>query len=416
MKVLCLFFLLVLVTLAGCSKSSDQGKIPEADPDQENSGEASILILSQAIEDEPENPQYYFRRSKVYFRNGNLQLALNDISNAIKYNNTFSEFYLQLGKIYYAFHNMPLALKAAIHAEELRTNDPELYILISKIYMDLRNPQKSEEYLNKASAIAPHHTDLFVIKAKILVAAGDTSGAKANLFSALQKDPHNVDSYKELVRIYESAHKTDSALYFLTAGRSINPGDPFFFYYDGRFFESLNFKQAARKSYEAALKSDSTYYLAYYGLALMAYKEGDYPSALKNFVNVVRFDPTQKEANLYAAELYEKNNQGYEAISYYEKVRAADTSNVKANTALEKLYAQYPQRKKVPARDSTQIVKADTLQSVKKDSVTKPLPPAQPRTPRPANNRPLPANPDSTGRKNNNPVTPVEEVKKDTVK
>jgi tetratricopeptide (TPR) repeat protein len=416
MRVLCLFFLTVLITLAGCSKSSDQGKIPEADPDQENSGEASILTLSQAIEDEPENPQYYFKRSKVYFRNGNLPLALNDISSAIKYNNTFPEFYLQLGKVHYAFHNLPLALKAAIHAEELKANDPELYILISRIYMDLRNVQKSEEYLNKASAIAPHHTDLFVLKARILAAAGDTSAARANLFTALQKDQHNVDSYKELVRIYESTHKTDSALVFLTAGRSIKPGDPFFFYYDGRFFESFNFKQAARKSYEAALKSDSTYYLAYYSLALMAYKQEDYSSALKNFVNVLRFDPTQKEANLYAAELYEKNNQGYEAISYYERVRAADTSNVKANTALEKLYIQYPERKKVPTKDSTQVAKADTSQAIKKDSVTKPLAPAQPRIPRPANNRPLPANPDSTGRQNNNPVTPVEEVKKDTVK
>jgi tetratricopeptide (TPR) repeat protein len=292
-------------------------------------------------------------------------------------------------------------------------------MLISQIYMDLRNVQKAEEYLNKASAKVPGHTDLFVLRAKILAAGGDTSSALGNLFAALQKDQHNTGSYKELVRIYESSRKPDSALVFLTIGRSISPRDPFFFYYDGRFFESLNFKQAAKKSYETALKADSTYYPAYYSLALMAYKQEDYTSALKNFVYVVRFDPTQKEANLYAAELYERNNQGYEAISYYERVRAVDTSNVKAKSALEKLYIQYPERKKVSDKDTMQVIKADTSQAIKQDSVIKPIEPGKPKSQGPANKPPLsikPANRDTGGKGSTTNTKSVEEGKKDTVK
>ncbi|HXA01013.1 MAG TPA: tetratricopeptide repeat protein [Cytophagaceae bacterium] len=418
MKALWLIFLPILLLSAGCNKSSDEGKIPEVDSDRENSGEASLFILNQAITDEPENPVYFFKRSKIYYRTGNLQLALNDIDNAIHYNNTNPEFYFQLSKIDYAMHRLPMALKAAIASEELKSTDPELYILMSQIYMDLRNEVKSNEYLNKAEAIAPHHTDLFVLKARINAARGDTAAAIANLFTSIQRDEHNLSSYKELVRIYESSRKTDSALIFLTIGRSLSPHDPFFYYYDGRFFESLNFKKAAQKSYETALKSDSTYYLAYYSLALMAYKQENYSSALKNFVNVVKYDPTQKEANLYAAELYEKNNQGYEAISYYERARAADTANVKAKDALEKLYLQYPERKKIPAKDILSI-KPDTSVIVKKDTIIKPVMPAPQSITPPVNNRPLnpkPQKKDSDSAAKTPAVIQREQVKKDTVK
>jgi tetratricopeptide (TPR) repeat protein len=418
MKTLWLFFLPILLLNAGCNRKSEEGKIPQADFDLENSGEASIFVLNQAITDEPENPTYYYKRSEIYYRTGNLQLALNDINNAIHYSKTNPEFYFQLSKIDYAMHRFPMALKAAIAAEELKSGDPELYILMSQIYMDLRNEQKSNEYLNKAEAMAPHHTDLFVLKARINVARGDTTSAIANLFAALKKDEHNLSSYKELVRIYESSRKTDSALILLTIGRSLSPRDPFFYYYDGRFFESMNFKKAAQKSYETALKSDSTYYLAYYSLALMAYKQENYSSALKNFVNVVKYDPTQKEANLYAAELYEKNNQGYEAISYYERARAADTSNIKAKDALEKLYLQYPARKKVPAKD-TLSVKPDTSVIVKKDSIIKPVTPVPPKTIPPVNNRtlnPRPAKKDSDNVRNTPAVIQPGQIKKDTVK
>jgi tetratricopeptide (TPR) repeat protein len=413
MKALWLIFLIIFFLNAGCNKNADEGKIPDVDPDKENSGEATLFVLNQAINDEPENPVYYFKRSELYFRTGNLQLALNDINNAIHYNNTNSEFYFQLSRIDYAMHRLPMALKAAIAAEELKSDDPELYILISWIYMDLRNENKSDEYLKKAGTIAPHHTDLFVLKAKISAAKGDTSSAIANLFTALKKDEYNVGSYKELVKIYETSRKTDSALIFLTIGRSISPRDPFFYYYEGRFFESLNFKKAAQKSYETALKSDSTYYLAYYSLALMAYKQENYSSALKNFVEVVKFDPTQKEANLYAAELYEKNNEGYKAISYYERARAADTSNIRAKEALDKLYLQYPERKKAPAKDIVQV-KPDTSVIVKKDTSIVPL--VLPKPNPPANTRTKPQRKDTNSTGNSPAVIQREKVKQDTIK
>ncbi|MFL5728818.1 MAG: tetratricopeptide repeat protein [Cytophagaceae bacterium] len=419
MKALWLFVLTVFLLVAGCTKNEDQGRIPEADPEMESSGEAGIFALTQALEEDPQNPDYYYRRSSIYYRTGNMQPALRDINAAIQINKGKSEYYFHLARIHYAMHNNTMALKSSIAAEELKSIDPELYILMSQIYMDLRDDKRSEEYLNKAASIAPHHTDLFVLKARIYATKGDTASAVSNLFSALKKDVHHLISYKELVRIYQSSRKHDSAMVFLTAGRALSPRDPFFYYHEGRFFESVNLKQAALKSYETALKVDSTYYLAYYNLGLIAYKKEDFPGALKNFINVVKYEPGQKEANLYAAELYEKNNQGYEAIPYYERVRATDSTNVKAKEALEKLYLQYPSRKIIPAKDSVPVLKTDSTNLVKKDSVTKPVNPVQQRpvqpvTPRRVNPQPVRRDSSSTGNTTN--TLPREEVKKDTVK
>jgi tetratricopeptide (TPR) repeat protein len=345
--------------MLSCNNKSRTGKIPEVDPELINSSEPELSALNDAIAEDPDNAVYYYKRAKVYYQAGITSSAYSDINTAIHLDSTFADYYVLLAKVYYRFHRINTALKSAIIAEELNSNDPELFILMSQIYIDLKNENKADYYFNKASAIAPFHSDVYVLKGKMAALKGDTSAAVSNLLVSIKKDPRNIDSYKELVRIYDAGRQYDSTMLFLIKGRAMNYRDPFFHFYEGKFFEDVNFKQSAKTSYETALKYDSSFFPASYHLGLMNLREDDHAMALKNFVNAVRYEPKLKEANLHAGELYEKMNLGEMAIPYYQRVLMSDSSNGKAKEALARLYILYPQKKK--AAVVKDMVKMDSV-------------------------------------------------------
>jgi tetratricopeptide (TPR) repeat protein len=349
----------LMVWVLSCNNKSRTGKIPEVDPELVNSGEPELSALNDAIAEDPDNAVYYFKRAKVYYQAGLTSSAYSDINTAIHLDSTFVDYYVLLAKVYYRFHRTNTALKSAIMAEELNSNDPELFILMSQIYLDMKNESKSDYYFNKASAIAPFHSDVYVLKGRMSALKGDTSGAISNLLVSIRKDPRNIDSYKELVKIYDANHQYDSTMVFLIKGRAINSREPFFYFYEGKFFENVNFKQSAKTSYETALKYDSSFFSASYHLGLMNLREENNDMALKNFINAVRYEPNLKEANLYAGELYEKMNSGEKAIPYYQRVLISDSSNGKAKEALERLYILFPQKRKATAIKDT--VKTDSV-------------------------------------------------------
>jgi tetratricopeptide (TPR) repeat protein len=380
-----LIYTCLMVVLLSCNNKSGNGKIPEVDSELMNSGEPEINALNDAIADDPNNPLFYYKRAKIYYETGHIFSAKKDINTAIHLDSTSIDNYVLLAKVYNKMNRLHLALKTAIMAEELNSNDPELFILMSQIYIVLGNEKKSEYYFNKASVIAPFHSDIFVLKGKMAAMKGDTAVAISNLLGAIRKDVRNIDSYKELVMIYDAQHKYDSAMMLLIKGRGINNREPAFYFYEGKFFENFNLKNSAKTSYAMALNYDSTFFQAYYYLGLLNLREGDYSSALKNFVNVVRYEPNLKQANLYAAELYEQLNFGESAIPYYQRVLNIDSSNGKAKEALERLYKLYPEKRKVAvSKDTIKGVMADTSmkqgllkeeakQEIKKEVKKKPL-------------------------------------------
>jgi tetratricopeptide (TPR) repeat protein len=384
-----LIYTCLTVGLLSCNNKSQNGKIPEVDPELMRSGEPELQALNASIAGDPDNPQFYYKRAKIYFQTGLNASALNDLNTSIHLDSAFSDFYVLLAKVYYKMHRIHPALKTAIMAEELNSNDPELYILMAQIYVDLDNENKSQYYFNKASAMAPFHSEIYVLKGKMAALKGDTARAVPDLLLAIEKDERNIDPYKELVKIYDAKKKYDSTMMFLIKGRGINFREPEFYFYEGKFFENVNFKQSAKTSYRTALKFDSSFSQAYYKLALMDLKDEDYKEALQNFINTVKYEPRHKDANLHAAELYEQLNSGEKSIPYFQRVLSIDKSNVKATESLERLYKIYPGYKKETVVKDTLAEKsmpADSvknkgveLKEIKKETVKKPLENSKPK-------------------------------------
>src|SRR4051812_22665758 len=89
--------LLIIIGLAtaitSCKNKLEDEDIPDVDEVMLNSSEPKLNKLTEAIEDDPDNPLLYFKRAKIYFELKNYNKALNDINAAIRLDNSQGKFY-----------------------------------------------------------------------------------------------------------------------------------------------------------------------------------------------------------------------------------------------------------------------------------------------------------------------------------
>ncbi|WP_045465825.1 tetratricopeptide repeat protein [Sporocytophaga myxococcoides] len=330
--------------------------------------EPQLTYLNSLIEDDPENPEYYFQRAKVFFDIHKYSDALKDINQAISLESNEELYYELLARIYQKMGKTSLALNSAHRAESYKNDDPELFLLLSRLYWELKDLGKAQQYLAKAKQLAPMHSEVFLLQGVFDSAKGDTTAAVKSFKVALAQDPENAKPFQELAKIYLARNKEDSAMYYVLEGRSINPNNPFFTYFEGVVLESKGLKTSSLRAFRKAIQMDSTFYPAYYRLGVDAFNSGSYTEAQNYFAPLTDKSEFSLNSNLYIAEILEKTGQGAKAVSYYENVKSEDTTNVKAKEALTRLYKLYPPVVRAPKIDSSAIkpgVKAPLTDTVK---------------------------------------------------
>jgi Tfp pilus assembly protein PilF len=349
------------------------------DMDKKYLSESQLFALNKAIESDPDEPENYFKRAKVYYERHEEWKALSDIDRAIKFKNNEGKFFFLKSQIFFYLNQVDSALKAARTAEGLNINNAEIKILLSRLNLEKGNKEEAQKYLSEAEASTPQHPEVLFLKGKSLSVKGDTNAAIPYYFAAMKRDTNYSDVYKELSAIYFNKKKYDSSLVFVAAGKLADSEEPFFEYQEGKVFEFLHLKAASKAYYLSALKLDSTFSLAYNALGKMFHQEGNDLEASHYFSKELTYNPSNISTNLLLAQIYEKQSRGDLAIPLLERVLKKDTSNKSVKSNLEKLYVTFPDRrpkaivdttvKKAPAIDTSN--KPKTPEVVKKDTVKK---------------------------------------------
>lgn len=370
MKLLNYLFGILLLAVLCCCSSHKKENIPEDDQNFQNPLNPQLNALNEAIQADPENADYYFKRAKVYFSERNYRTAMNDINQAIHLDNTIDAYHVFLAKVYKALDKEALALKVAKHAESMNSKDPELYILMAQIYSDMDDKKNASYYLNESSILAPLHSEIFVLKGNLLARQGDTALALSHYLSALQKDAENVDALKELAKIYDARKKYDSSMVFIVRGRSLSNHEPFFDFLNGKVLEHLNLTASAMTSYETALKNDPTFFLASMNLGNIYYKLDSLHEAQQWYAYTLKYNSDLPLANTRLGEVLEKSGRPAEAIPYYERASLIDTGNVKLKASLKKLYELYPELKRRAEPTAVLPVVKDSVVAIPKTPAT----------------------------------------------
>lgn len=195
-------FIVLIITLFSCGPIPDSsGKVYDIDP--ETAKEQLLLSLNEIIEDDDDNDEAYFRRSKLYYNKHQYKEAYADIKKALKINAVENEYHA---------HRIVLLVELKQYQAALRSIEllPEEYLFDevkkAKLLAELRTGKIKDPELIRAT-METLHLKVGVEKYISGMAAWkkrDTLLAKQYLEEAYEKGEKSQDLLLTLCAIIDS--------------------------------------------------------------------------------------------------------------------------------------------------------------------------------------------------------------------
>jgi tetratricopeptide (TPR) repeat protein len=308
------------LTLFACADHSREGyDIPVSQKqNEENQHLAALSILSDAIKNNPSDPDNYYKRAVLHHKLENYKDALVDITRAERLNPNSGLFLYQKAKIQEVL-NEKGALKNALDAESQEFSSPSLFILIADLYLKEKNFKRANQYIEKAEAIYPYNSDLFLSKGKYYALQGDTSTAINNYKRALILKPHGFESYDHLIKIFNSAHLVDSALSFNERALKKFPQRRELVYNKAQILENVGALDSATKVYQTFLRLEPDRYDVLEKVGDIYLRKKNYAAAYLIYDKWSKAVPDNEKSYLKASSCYELQKRFSNAKSYLEQ-------------------------------------------------------------------------------------------------
>ena len=138
------------------------------------------------------------------------------------------------------------------------------------------------EQFERVKALAPHYPGVRVLLAQALCSQGDFTRGLAEAREILGAEPRNPDGLLvEGLALFETARYRE-AIPPLTEVLTLQSSNHIARLYRARARWNLNDLEAARQDYEGVVQANPGAYLAYFGLADIAYRKKDIPATVRN--------------------------------------------------------------------------------------------------------------------------------------
>ncbi len=247
-------------------------------------------------------------------------------------------------EIYYKENNPEVALNFLDKAIELVPDNTEYRFLKAYIegmasvrtLINLDRPYNQEEMNQAHSAMAsslllmsssPDSSKPYILRGQIHAALKEHDRAIEQLDKAIKLEPENDFALVRMAVVKNNQGNNSEALKYLDKALIINPKSKWALLWKGKIQgQALNKWQLARNSYNAALKIDSRFDLAYYNLAWtwLKQKPRNYEKARKNFEKSLTINPSFKEAFYGLGMVYGYQNLYVIAHTYLNKAIEID--------------------------------------------------------------------------------------------
>lgn len=312
------WFLCFLTLFACADHSREAYNIPVGQKqNEENQHLAALSILSDAIKNNPSDPDNYYKRAVLQHELGNFKDALVDITRAERLNPNSGLFLFQKAKVQNVL-NEKGALKNALDAESQQFSSPSLYVLIADLYIKEKNFRVAHQYIQKAESIYPYNSELFIVRGKYYAMQKDTSTAVNNYKRALALRPHSFEAYDHLIKIYNSAHIVDSALTYNEKALKQFPTNRELVYNKAQILENVGALENAIKVYQSFLRLEPSRYDVLEKVGNIYLRKKNYAAAFLIYDKWSKAVPDNEKAFLKAASCYELQGRHANAKTYLE--------------------------------------------------------------------------------------------------
>jgi tetratricopeptide (TPR) repeat protein len=251
----------LVVVIYSC-KSDSNNKV-------ESSGNPEIDALTQQISKNPDNPELYFQRAKLYMDNSTFDRAILDMQKAIS----------------------------------IDSLNPNYYHTISDAYLDYYNPKEAINAMLKVMSLYPERVPSLLKMSELKYILEDYDGSILTLNEVARLDPQNGEAYFMLGMNFRALNDIERAINAFQTAVEMDSGLTDAWITLGEIFEEKKDPKAL-KFYESAILSDPKSMQALHAKAFYLQNQGDIAGAQNIYRNIITTDKNYTDAYLNSGLLY----------------------------------------------------------------------------------------------------------------
>jgi len=329
-----IFVFSVSILFTACKHSQKQSVSSSSISTTNNSVQKTDTIsqkieqLTAQIKANPNNPELYSQRAKYDNFQKNYINALNDLRSAVRLDSTNTNYLIALSDVYFTINQSGHSKELLEKCIALNPKDTKALLKLAELYLYVQKYKQSMGYLDQVLHVDVHNSQAYFLKGMNFKQTHDTTNALSSLQTAVEQNPDYYDAYMELGLLY-AAKKSKASLDYFNNALRVKPNDKLALYDIGKYYQDmedwndavetytkllkiyptdkntqfnmgviylLNLKvfDIALKNFSGAIKSDSSYFQAYYGRGLAYDSLKNYNQAMENFQKVTQLNPTYK--------------------------------------------------------------------------------------------------------------------------
>ncbi|HWI90970.1 MAG TPA: tetratricopeptide repeat protein [Flavisolibacter sp.] len=323
-------FLLIMVSLGviACGNNTSKEDATLSQPPYKK--------LTDSIDKAPKDAGLYYRRGSLLYKNGEMQLAENDLRTSWQLD-PGEENALRLTSILKQ-KNPDTAISFLQEALKKIPNSIGLHILLAKGY-------ESKNQLDKALTIAddiikqyPGELDALILKSEILKHQNQNKEALSILEQAYNYAPGDVDLVHQLAFEYADSKNpkvlllADSLIKVDVEKRHAEP-----YYFKGLYYENTGNWKEAVKHFDEAIQHDFNFLDAYMDKGQTYYDQKKYAEALKTFQLTTTVFPSESLPYFWLGKTQQALGDKNEARLNYQRAYGLDKTFTEAKDSADHL-------------------------------------------------------------------------------
>ena len=285
----------------------------------EKSIPTELKILSDRVDQDSTNADYWNARANYYIKNQEINKALSDINKAIQVNPENALYYITLSDIYLIMGDGRRCLTALLKANNVDSDNKEALLKLAEINLIFKNYDKVFEYLNKSLELDKMDPVIYFMRGFTFAEIGDTANAIRNMQIAIDQDQQYYDAYFHLGLIHDGQGNELAEAYYDNA-INVNPSSIEALYAKAMFQQSHLKINEAIASYEQIINVDPNFKNSYYNLGYinLVYLE-EFERATDYFSQVIERDDQYVDAYINRGYSFELLGKYIYARNDYQK-------------------------------------------------------------------------------------------------
>lgn len=329
-----LLFLIFGLYTACKSKSKDNPKI--LTNEEYYMADTAIQRLTQMLEGNPNQSQWWFERSQAFHRLGGFDEAISDLENAIRLDSLIPEYYIYLSNLYVEYFKSKKALNTLYLAHHLMPENQDILLKLAELQLVLQLHDESMKSIDLLLRQDPQHAYAYYLLGKNLKEIGDTARAVGSFQKSVNFDPDQVDAWINLGLLRAARGEINVIRYFDAAILADKNGFAAKMA-KAEYLWKINKLEDAKALYREIIQNFPESHDNHFNLGLVLLEQDSTLSAREHFNITLNIVPYFYKALYYRGLTYELEGKKDSAKADYLKTLEIMPNFEKAKLALESL-------------------------------------------------------------------------------